>query len=398
MSSMSLRVLVVSPVPIDPVNAGNRARIATMTDLFARWGWEVHYAFVPMESADTAAHIERFGQGRFNRLNYKQPLPSWPVRALRKAARMAKLDAGYLWPLDAWYDERLTAQLQALHTTHRFDLVCVEYVFMSKALEAFGDDVIKVLDTHDCFADRHRRYLQQGQEPQWFSTTEDDETRGFMRAQAVLAIQSLEAQSFGERVKKRVPQDCTVLEFGHILAEVGPVKPSSDPVGIFLGSDNPINVTGLKWFIDEVMPKVRAKVPAFRLKVVGSVCKALGHADGVEKLGFVDDLADAFSQACVNVNPVRMGTGVNIKLLDAMMHGMPCVSTCTGARGLEQYAGRGVVVIDDDDCSRFAKVLVELLQEDVARANAGVMARRAALQWNEEQQASLSDWVRSRRC
>lgn len=391
-----MKALIVSPVPTDPVNAGNRARIATMTDLFARWGWEVHYAFVPMESADTAAHIERFGQGRFNRLNYKQPLPSWPVRALRKAARMAKLDAGYLWPLDAWYDERLTAQLQALHTTHRFDLVCVEYVFMSKALEAFGDDVIKVLDTHDCFADRHRRYLQQGQEPQWFSTTEDDETRGFMRAQAVLAIQSLEAQSFGERVKKRVPQDCTVLEFGHILAEVGPVKPSSDPVGIFLGSDNPINVTGLKWFIDEVMPKVRAKVPAFRLKVVGSVCKALGHADGVEKLGFVDDLADAFSQACVNVNPVRMGTGVNIKLLDAMMYGMPCVSTRTGARGLEQYENQGVTILDDDAPHDFARVVLDHVQDSVLRIKQSKSAREAALSWNERQQNGFYAWVASR--
>lgn len=388
-----MKALIVSPVPTDPVTAGNRARIATMTDLFARWGWEVHYAYAPMESADLSAHLERFGQGRFHVLQYEQPLPTWPVRALRKAARLLKLDAGYLWRLDAWYDERLTAQLQALHATHRFDLVCVEYVFMSKALEAFGDDVIKVLDTHDCFAERHRRYLQQGQKPQWFSTTEEEETSGFLRADAVLAIQSQEAQGFAERVRRRTSQGCTVLEFGHILAEVAPVLPSSEPVGIFLGSDNPINVSALQWFIEAVMPLVRAEEPRFRLKVVGSVCKAIGVVDGVEKLGFVDDLADAFSQASVNVNPIRMGTGVNIKLLDAMMYGMPCVSTRTGARGLEEHAGRGICLVEDTDAKGFARHVLECIRDTAFRQERASGARAGALRWNAQQQERFAAWI-----
>lgn len=395
-----MRVLVVSPVPVDPVTAGNRARIATMTGLFVKWGWDVHYAFIPMEPADLPAHISRFGADRFHLLSYRQPMPSWSVRAARKAARLFKMDAGHLWALDAWYDEQLTAQLQALHREHDFDLVCVEYVFMSKALEAFGPDVIKILDTHDCFADRHRRYLQHGQAPQWFSTTEEAETDGFTRAHAVLAIQPQEAVAFSERVGRRKTQDCTVLEFGHITPEVPQIQCSRDPVGIFLGSDNPINVAALNWFVSAVMPVLQRQVPGFKLKVVGSACNAIGDMNGVDKLGFVDDLAEAFSQACVNINPVFMGTGVNIKLLDAMMHGMPCICSATGARGLEQYAGEGVCIVADGDAQGFANAVIEHLNDPVLRAKSANEARAAALNWNRRQQESLSSWVahvRSRR-
>lgn len=364
-----------------------------MSDLFRRWGWDVHFAFAPMESADQAAHAARFGKDRFHLLRYEQPMPSWPVRALRKAARLMKHDAGYLWDLDAWYDVGLTQQLKTLHTQHQFDLVCVEYVFMSKALEAFGDEVIKVLDTHDCFAERHRRYLRQGQEPQWFSCTEQDETRGFLRANAVLAIQSQEAKRFAERVENCRPPSCTVLEFGHILPDVAAVQPSSEPVGIFLGSDNPINVNALRWFIEDVMPLVQAKEPRFQLKVAGSVCKAIVSTDTVHCMGFVDDLASAFSQACVNVNPIRMGTGVNIKLLDAMMYGMPCVSTRTGARGLEQYAGLGVSVVDDTDAQGFADLTLSCIHDPLFKLAQAGSARQAAMDWNKRQQSQLRAWV-----
>ena len=388
-----MKALVISPVPTDPVTAGNRARIATMTELFARWGWEVHFALASMDASVSPLNAARFGTTRFHRLDYTQPMPSWPVRAWRKAARLAKLDAGYLWSLDAWYDDRLTPQLQALQAEHRFDLVCVEYVFMSKALEAFDDHVIKVLDTHDCFAERHRRYLQQGQAPQWFSTSEQDETRGFLRAHAVLAIQAQEAQSFSERVKRRAPRHCDVLEFGHILPEVVPVQPSDEPVAIFLGSDNPINVTALQWLIANVMPMIRREVPGFRLKVVGSVCKAIEAHEAVDKLGFVDDLAQAFSQACVNVNPVQMGTGVNIKLLDAMMYGMPCISTATGARGLEQYANSGISMVADNDPKAFSEAVVAQLQHPDLRDRHAQEARGAAMNWNVRQRNSFEAWI-----
>jgi glycosyltransferase involved in cell wall biosynthesis len=191
-----------------------------------------------------------------------------------------------------------------------------------------------------------------------------------------------------------------VLEFGHITPEVPQIQCSRDPVGIFLGSDNPINVAALNWFVSAVMPVLQRQVPGFKLKVVGSACNAIGDMNGVDKLGFVDDLTEAFSQACVNINPVFMGTGVNIKLLDAMMHGMPCICSATGARGLEQYAGEGVCIVADGDALGFANAVIEHLNDPALRAKSANEARAAALSWNRRQQESLSSWVahvRSRR-
>ncbi len=41
--------------------------------------------------------------------------------------------------------------------------------FFSKLLESFGSHILKIVDTHDVFSDRHLRYLSHNQRPSWFS-------------------------------------------------------------------------------------------------------------------------------------------------------------------------------------------------------------------------------------
>lgn len=382
-----MKILFVSPVPTDKGGAGNRARIATLVQSVVACGHEVHFAYIPMEDADLTAMAERFGTGRLHLLKYPQPTESFAEKWLRKAGRFLKVDRAFMRGLDEWFDDGLTPQLQALQAQHKFEAVCVEYVFMSKALESFPPDVLKLLDTHDCFGMRHRRYLEAGKKPQWFSTSNDDEVRGFQRANAVIAIQESEASVFRQRLG--AGSRTSVIEVGHLLEAVNAVRPSTEPKAIFVGSDNPINVSAAHWFMSRVYPLVQQAIPSFELLLAGSVSKFAAPQPGLRALGFVQNLGNAFSQAAVAVNPVLMGTGLNIKLLDAMAYGMPCLTTATGARGLDQFRDSALWVVADDDAQGFAQRLIQLLTDRPLLEAQAKAARSAADQWNLAQQSNL---------
>jgi len=89
------------------------------------------------------------------------------------------------------------------------------------------------------------------------------------------------------------------------------------------------------------------------------------------------------------VSPIFMGTGVAIKVLDAMAQGMPCVCTRSGARGLDTEAG-ALDVIDDDDAAGFATRIIELLADPALRSMRGAAARSAAERWSDRQLEALS--------
>ena len=388
LANSRMKIIVISPVPTDPVDAGNRARIATLTQELTRAGHDVHFACIPLEAFDEDAMRARFGDDRVHWL----PAPPQPgvtgrmANTLRRAGRALKVDAAYRWPLDAWYDEACTAALRKLQAAHRFDAVFVEYVFLSKAFEAFGPEVLRVLDTHDRFGLRHRHYLDAGMKPQWFSTTLAEEERGFRRADYVLAIQPTEARDFAARL---AGAPARVLQVGHLIDIGGPVTPADRPAAVFVGSSNPLNAMGARYFIERVLPRVRQQRPNAELLLAGGVCDAIADAPGVVKLGFVPDLRDAFAAAGVFVNPVLAGTGINIKLLDAMAAGMPIVSTTSGARGRDSHGGSAFWVVNDQDAEGFARETLCLMDDVDARIRLGAQARKAALSWNAAQLAAL---------
>jgi len=102
-----------------------------------------------------------------------------------------------------------------------------------------------------------------------------------------------------------------------------------------VAADNLANREGLLWFLSEAWPKVRAANPAAELHICGTLCKTLTLDDpGVHLLGFVDSLQALYEEAAVVIVPLLRGSGVKIKLMEALTHGKACVSTPIGTEGI----------------------------------------------------------------
>lgn len=384
-----MKILFFSPVPTDPAGAGNRVRIGTLTAAVQQAGHEVHFAYLAMEPADLEAMAARFGEQRLHVIapsDNRSTLARSASTLARRAARALRMECGYTWELDAWYHPDYSAFLADLQERHGFHAVVVEYVFMSRAFEVFPDPCRRILDTHDRFGLRHREFIAAGMKPQWFSTSMAEEERGFRRAHALLAIQEIEAGNFRRRLEGHQTQ---VVQVGHLIELHEPPCRATAHSAVFVGSDNPINTVGANHFVAQVMPRIRERLPDFQFIVAGTASNAVSDAPGVVKLGFVDRLQDAFARGAIAVNPVLMGTGVNIKLLDALASALPCVSTESGARGLDQYRDTAVTVVADDDIDGFAAQVLRLLTDADAAERMSEAARRAAEDWNRNQLRSL---------
>lgn len=382
-----MKILMVSPVPTHPPIAGNRARILTLANSLSAAGHELYFAWVALEEGDRIAMTKHF-DGAFTELMYREPkaVSSVSARLWRRMLRQLGLASAYVWGVDDWYDPALTPQLTALHEKYRFDVVFVEYVFLSRAFEAFPDNVIKVIDTHDRFADRHLHYLRAGKQPNWFATTVAGESEGLARADVVVAIQDNEAQQFAAIL----PGRSRVTTVGHLLDMSQSVHLAEEPRAVFLASANSINVDAANAFITGALPLIRTKIPDFEFWLAGDVCLNALDAEGVHKLGRVDSIANTYAQSALAVNPVHMGTGLNIKTMECLALGVPLVATESGSRGLENLRGKAFISVADDDAVAMSTEVIRLLRDSDLRKTLVREALAAARNWNAAQLANLS--------
>jgi len=147
---------------------------------------------------------------------------------------------------------------------------------------------------------------------------------------------------------------------------------------LFLGSfRHTPNQVALDWFIRQVLPLILEKRPEARLVVVGSDAPPehvyADYAAAIEFRGFVEDIREPLGRFSVFVCPVRSGSGVRVKLLEAFAVGMPVVSTRIGAEGLEYRNGRFCMLADSPDA--FAEAVLALFEDPQAAAEMAIRAR-----------------------
>ncbi|MBC7769875.1 MAG: glycosyltransferase [Phycisphaerales bacterium] len=199
-----------------------------------------------------------------------------------------------------------------------------------------------------------------------------DEFRMLGLADAVIAIQHEEAAKVRAALPERV-----VLTAPHAAEPVTAPQPGEDDLLFFVGSNTAPNIVGLEWFYREIWPLIRVKRPAARLKVAGSVARALGTPpEGVTMLGVVGDLAPFYAEAGVVISPLYTGSGLKIKLIEALAAGKAVVGTSVTAQGVERQVA-GAMALEDAP-GRFADACIELLGQHERRAALAIAALACA--------------------
>lgn len=139
----------------------------------------------------------------------------------------------------------------------------------------------------------------------------------------------------------------------------------------------PPNVDSMLYFAKEIFPIVKEKIPDAVLTIAGqkpvqSICE-LAQDPSIRVTGYVDDSRRVAEDCGVFIVPLRSGSGVRVKILNAMAMGLPIVSTSIGAEGLNVEHCSHLLLADDPES--FAYSVVEILNNQNLADSLGRNAR-----------------------
>jgi glycosyltransferase involved in cell wall biosynthesis len=142
------------------------------------------------------------------------------------------------------------------------------------------------------------------------------------------------------------------------------------------------NVDAVRHFCGEILPRIRAAVPAVTFTIAGGeptpAVRRLEAEPGVRVTGFVDALEPYYGRATVFVAPLRIAGGIPGKTLDALGGGCAVVTTTIGNDGLGATPGVHLLVADTP--ADFAAAVVRLLGDPALRNRLGQAARQFAVE------------------
>lgn len=125
---------------------------------------------------------------------------------------------------------------------------------------------------------------------------------------------------------------------------------------IFVGSDNPFNVLSINWFVEKVLPLLPKEI---KISIIGRICKHVPDHESIEKVFFADDLKTYYHASKIAICPMLKGTGIKIKVVEAMSYGIPVVGTEKAVDGFSDKKNNGCMVSDDEKV--FADIIKNLL-------------------------------------
>ena len=204
------------------------------------------------------------------------------------------------------------------------------------------------------------------------------DARWFPRYRALIAVSERDRDD----LVAASPTPVEVVPNGVAADELVPAGAEGEPdTLLFTGTlSHPPNAEGIRWFVDEVWPRVRAQRPVARLMVVGRdptrSVQRLDSAPGVEVVGPVPEMAPYFARATAVVAPLRSGGGTRLKILEALASGRAVVSTDVGCEGLDLEDGAQLLVADGAEA--FAAATLRLLDDAALRERLAASGREQA--------------------
>jgi sugar transferase (PEP-CTERM/EpsH1 system associated) len=222
------------------------------------------------------------------------------------------------------------------------------------------------------------------------------EPRAWRRA--LIEIESSKMRRWEADTCRRAQLTLAVSETDRaLLQEIAPeAKTATIPTGVDTtyfrpnggpASDHSLVTTGsLDWFpnddailyfLNEMLPAIRAAVPDVTFTAVGrnptARMKAATAAAGVSLTGTVEDVRPYVSRSAVFVVPLRIGSGTRLKIFEALAMGKAVVSTTVGAEGLGLTPG--VHFLQADTPHDFVRAVISLLRDPTRRDALGHAAR-----------------------
>ena len=369
-----LRILMLAPLPPWPVNSGSKVRMFHLTRALSA----NHRVTLFLMRTPPAARADVQQQlPGVNLVTVSGPRPGRRAGALlRSVARGEPIHVAEAWSGDA------ARALEALEDT--FDVAHVFHLSMAQYLpcvrrrlavyDPMGDETV--------YMERLSRAAPRPWRPivRWnVERVRDYETRATREFDCVLSVSRLETPRF-----QRAARPGARVETVPIAPDTGELLRMTPSAGdgrmvLFGGSlDWFPNVDAATFLAREVWPAVRHSCPGARLCIAGKDpvgdVRRLADLPGVDVIANPPSMAALLGEASVVTAPIRTGSGIKVKTVEAMAAGRAMVATGLGCEGWD--VEDGVHLRRADTAAAFSRAVVELLSDPGARLRIGTAAQQ----------------------
>jgi glycosyltransferase involved in cell wall biosynthesis len=375
-----MRILWITTVLPDPPDNGGKIVTSQLVRCLAREGHEITlYALAgesPKRSTSTSSPLSALAEVHLFGLDSQHASPLQMTRHLflRRPYVISKY-----WHEDAWRAIRRLLEDRSFDVVHLDHLHTVPYGIRARRefhipITLTAHNVETVLwERLGCIErDPLRRTYFRRQAKRMRAY----EASVLPHLDAVVVLSAADAG----RVKELHPEaQVVVLAPAADLEYDRPLEAPEEPASVaFVGAMDWLpNIDGAIWFSHRVWPQVRAAIRGAKLYIVGrhpprSIRRLAGR--DVIVTGWVEDVREFVARAQVVVAPLRVGSGVRIKILNALAMGKAVVSTPIGAEGLDVIDGKHLRLADSEES--FAQKVIGLLSDPVQRRHLGEAGRR----------------------
>ncbi|GAO41042.1 glycosyltransferase [Flavihumibacter petaseus] len=265
--------------------------------------------------------------------------------------RQLKTPKGSIPNHTTWH---LRRQFDAMLQRTRYDYVIISYAYWAHLVKdnPFLAGATTIIDTHDLLSAQH-----QNEEGFDRSVAIGDELYRLSFFDRIWTISVDETYLFSQFFPDRVDLVPMMIKAPDI--ELPPMQQRRYDL-LYVATDNPHNLRSASWFFTEVYPKLDKNL---RICAIGTIVPHLPEdLPNLEKISFAPDLRDYYSQAKIAICPMLSGTGVKIKVVEAMAYQLPVVCNERGIDGLPDKTRNGCSVTNDPVA--FADAIATLLNDN----------------------------------
>jgi polysaccharide biosynthesis protein PslH len=375
-----MRILWIKNDFLHPTNRGGQIRTLEILRNLHRRN-EVHYVgYADPASPDGIALAPEYS-------TYHYPVYR-PIPHRRSLKFFMQLAVNLISPLPLavgrFVSNEMKVQISALLRAHTFDAVVCDFLMCAPNLPDMSQAVLFQHNVETRIWERHALHSPDPLRRAYFNLQakrmfrcEREYTR---MAAHVIAVSPNDAADirklFGAERISEIPTGVDLDYFARADGSKATGTSSADLV--FLGAMDWLpNVDGARWFMSEVLPRIRAARPQTSVVLAGrnpvpEISQYARRDPQIQVTGTVPDVRPFLWNSSVSIVPLRIGGGTRLKIYEAMAAGTPVVSTTIGAEGLAVSHGRDIRLADDP--AVFAEECISLLGSEQQRREQSVAA------------------------
>ena len=242
-------------------------------------------------------------------------------------------------------------------------VLIVNYTYLALIFDSINkkNDLLKIILTHDVLYERYNSFLSNNIEEYTVKCSKEAESALLSRADIIVAIQKEDKKIF-ENLQPYRKVILSPISIGNILNNQFIAKKRTRC--LFIGSKAVHNIQGLEWFLSKVWPIILQKNQSAELIVCGTACGAFkGTYKNVIFSGKVKSLKEQYEKVSCCIIPMLAGSGLKIKLIEALKYQKLCVSTSIGVQGIDNPERYGIYVSNDPKL--FAGYVINIMNNKI---------------------------------